>query len=128
MIDVSFLFLIFFLISTTFARPEGLLASKLPRQERARAVSLPLSPIVVRVRQAGARPEDYKIRVDHVPQAPANFNELAGILRQLQTQPGFDVDTPVVILPDGGVLWDHVVNAWNAALRAGARNVAFGGS
>lgn len=126
MIDVTFLLLLFFLVTTTFGRPEGILASDLPPEQGAASVSLPLSPIVVRVRQDGPRVEDYLIHIDHFERVPGNFTELADMLRALQREPGFDEHTPVVIVPDGSVAWDHVVNAWNAALRAGARTVVFG--
>ena len=126
MIDVTFLLLIFFLVTTTFGRPEGILASDLPRDQGAVSVSLPLSPIVIRVRQEGPGAEDYLIHIDHFNLLPRDFTELADVLRAIQQEPGFDEQTPVVIVPDGAVAWDHVVNAWNAALRAGARTVVFG--
>ena len=126
MIDVTFLLLLFFLVTTTFGRPEGILVSDLPPEQGAASVSLPLSPIVVRVRQEGPGAEDYLIYIDHFERLPGDFTELADMLRAIQREPGFDEHTPVVIVPDGAVAWDHVVNAWNAALRAGARTVVFG--
>jgi biopolymer transport protein ExbD len=128
MIDVTFLLLIFFLVTTTFERAEGILASKLPRDAGAPAVPLPLSPIVVRLTQTGPGGSDYTIGVDNVQSVPQDFERLADFLRQLQKKPGFDNRTPVIILADPGVRWDHVVNGWNAAVRCGYENIAFGGS
>ena len=92
MIDVTFLLLIFFLVTTRFERAEGLLASELPRESG----------------------------------APSSFDGLADALRAIQRRPGFDKDTPVVIVAENDVRWDHVVSCWNAALRAECTRIAFG--
>lgn len=126
MIDVTFLLLIFFLVTTTFERAEGLLTSQMPKQTSAPAVSLPLSPIVVRLTQTGPAIEDCTIRVDDFQETPESFDALVALLRRIHKQPGFDVDTPVVIIAEDRVRWDHVVRCWNAAIRAGCQRVAFG--
>lgn len=126
MIDVTFLLLIFFLVTTTFDPPEGLLASRLPRDTDRPGVALPISPVVLRLTQTGPEAGDFTIRVDHVETLPANFEELADLLAGIQEQPGFDEETPVVIIAGPEVKWDHVVNAWNAAVRCEYENIAFG--
>lgn len=126
MIDVTFLLLIFFLVTTTFERAEGLFASDLPRDTGVPSVALPISPIVVRLTQTGLGHDDVRIAIDHFTGAPKDFEALPGFLRQIQGQPGFDAQTPVVIIADNDVRWDHVVSCWNAALRAGCKRIAFG--
>ncbi len=126
MIDVTFLLLIFFLVTTTFERAEGLLTGQMPKDTRTLAVPLPLSPIVVRVTQTGPGHDDYSLRIDRFDVAPADIGELAGVLIRIHQQPGFDEKTPVVIVAENDVRWDHVVGCWNAALRAGCERVAFG--
>jgi biopolymer transport protein ExbD len=126
MIDMSFTFLIFFVVTTRFMLPEGILSSTMPRQgSAAAAVALPFSPIVVRIGWAGPGDDDYKIRVDRFANAPARFADLPEFLRGIQSEPGFDKDTPLVIVADDDVRWDHVVGCWNAALLAGCKNIAF---
>lgn len=125
MIDLTFLLLIFFLVTTTFERAEGLLASKLPRDTGAPGVALPISPIVVRVSRTGPGHDDYAIRIDHFDNAPAHAVELTEMLRRIQNQPGFDAKTPVVIAAKDDVKWDHVVGCWNAAVAAGYEQIAF---
>lgn len=125
MIDVTFLLLIFFLVTTTFERAEGILESRLPQTHTRATVSLPISPIVIRITQAGEDASDYTIRVDRFDHAPQKFAELSGFLVQLQQQSGFDRDTPIVIVAGNDVRWDHVVSCWNAALRAECNNIAF---
>ncbi len=125
MIDVTFLLLIFFLVTTTFERAEGLLASDMPRDDRGVDVALPISPIVIRLMQTGDGHDDFTFHIDHFDAAPENLAALPAFLVQIREQPGFDDETPVVIVADDGVRWDHVVNCWNAALRAGCKRVAF---
>ncbi len=126
MIDVSFLLLIFFLVTTTFERAEGILASDLPQLGAVPAVPLPVSPIVVRLTQTGPGHADYTIAVDRFQNVPQDFGALPDFLQQIHQQPGFDKQTPVVIVAENNVRWDHVVNCWNAALRAGCERIAFG--
>ena len=127
MIDVTFLLLIFFSVTTTFKRAEGYLGAKLPKDAGRVTVSLPISPIVVRIQQFGLGPGDYRLRIDNFLDAPATFADLTRFLENVQGNPGFSEDTPVVIAAEPDVAWDHVVNCWNAALRAGCKNIAFGG-
>ena len=125
MIDITFLLLIFFIITTTFDPPEGVLVSKLPGDNVA-TVPLPLSPIVVRLGVEGDEGIGYVITLDNSDQTPGDFNELASILASIQESPGFDEDTPVVIMAQQSVRWDHVVNCWNAAVRVKYKNIMFG--
>lgn len=125
MIDMTFLLFSFVLVTSTFERPEGILASEMPRQGGAIAVALPFSPIVIRLGQTGLGEQDYTIRVDRFANPPARFAELPDFLRGIQSEPGFDKETPVVIVADDDVSWDHVVSCWNAALLAECKNIAF---
>ena len=126
MIDVTFLLLIFFLVTTTFERAEGILTSDLPDVSGTQAVPLPISPIVVRLTQLGPGHDDYTITIDGFESAPNTMNNLSHFLREIQQQPGFDAQTPVVIVAQNDVRWDHIVACWNAALRANCEHIAFG--
>jgi biopolymer transport protein ExbD len=89
-------------------------------------VALPITPIIVRVQQYGPNAGDYRLKVDHFLNAPATFDELGEFLTSVQDNPGFSDETPVVIAAEADVAWDHVVGCWNAAVRAGCRNISFG--
>lgn len=125
MIDMTFIFLIFYLVTTTFDRPEGTLASKLPHTSGAVGVALPISPIVVRLSRTGPGADEYAIRIDHFDNVPGSAVELTETLRRIQGEPGFDAETPVVIVAQDDVPWDHVVGCWNAAVAAGYKQIAF---
>ena len=72
MIDMAFLFLIFFLVTTTFERAEGILSSDLPKDRNQPAVALPVSPIVIRLSRTGPRHEDYTLQIDAFKQGFLN--------------------------------------------------------
>ncbi len=126
MIDVTFLLLIFFSVTTTFRRAEGFLAAKLPKDAGRPVVAMPITPIIVRIEPADVGFGGYQLRVDHFVNAPATAGELVGFLREIHDQPGFSNETPVVLAATPDVAWDHVVACWNAALRANCNNISFG--
>ncbi len=127
MVDMSFTFLIFFVATTRWELPEGVMTSQMPRWtgQGASAVPLPETPVIVRLSQKPGEADEYAIRIDRFTEAPTSFGELAAFLDKLQTTPGFDENTPVVIVASDEVRWDHVVSCWNAALRAECKNIAF---
>lgn len=129
MIDMSFLLLIFFISTTRFQNPEGILTTDMPKWGggggRGTGVALPLSPIIVRLSALNADGLDCAVSLDRFAEAPKDLASLAGFLGGVLREPGFDKETPVVIVATDEVRWDHVVGCWNAALRAGCKNIAF---
>lgn len=128
MIDMTFLLLIFFVLTTSFHPPEGILGAKLTEAGPVPGrVALPISPIIVRVRTTGPAVADFAIQIDNFAAQPASFAELAQFLRDIRRNEGFDEETPVVIVAPADTTWEHVVECWNAAVRAACRNISFGG-
>ena len=129
MIDMSFLLLIFFMTTTRFAKPEGLLTSEMPKYAGGSgsgpAVPLPESPIILRLTPMGPGTNDYAICIDGFGQAPTRIDGLSDFVRGVQQRPGFDRRTPVIIMAHDEIRWDQVVKCWNAVLLAGCENVAF---
>ncbi len=117
-IDITFNLLIFFLVATTFKAAEGILPTELPREQGVlEATPLPISPIKIRIGQVGDGPGDYTIRLENWRRQPITFVDLTAQLEAIIEKPGFDQDTPVILLPDRNVQWDHVVNCFNAVRR-----------
>ncbi len=125
MIDLSFLLLVFFMTTTRFDRPEGLLASALPAVSGASGPALPFSPLVIRLKHEGPDSAEYRLVVDGFDDVPGTTAGLPEFLGGVQQLPGFDRHTPVVIVADNAVAWDHVVGCWNGVLRAGYKRIAF---
>lgn len=132
MIDVIFLLLIYFVITATFTPDEGVITSKLPAQEGMSSMKLPKPPkrpLNIVVSTAGQY--GYRVHIEGVPQTPSDFTHLRLILSKLQYAPKrsrsgpYPDDTPVMIKPDGTARWQHVVNAFNAAIGAQYSNVSF---
>ena len=117
-IDITFNLLIFFLVATTFKAAEGILPSEVPTEQGVlEATPLPVSPIRIRLTQIADGPSDYEIRIDNLRRSPNTFVELTAVLEGLIEKPGFDRDTPVILIPGSDVEWDHVVNCFNAVRR-----------
>lgn len=125
MVDMALLLLKFFIITTTFAQLEGTLSARMPRVSGAVSVPLPIQPIIVNVSVSEDDPQGCSIRLEGLAQPVQDFESLHHLLLQLQQRPGFDAQTPVVVRGESDVAWDHMVSAWNAALRAGYQTVAF---
>jgi biopolymer transport protein ExbD len=131
MLDVTFQLLIFFILTASFAKGEGILPADLPAGPSAQSSEdpePPEQPLNIMLRSLGG--QDISIEVEGMSSPPANFNELHQKLKSVQrtdsnpTAP-FAPDDPVIIHPDQTVGWGHVVNAFNAAIRAEYSNVHF---
>ena len=123
MIDVTFLLLLFFLLTLTFREAEGLIPGTLPGdmtgepQPDAPSVYIKISPApgnpVLAVFEM--KGENRQIR-----QAEELFQKLQGRRRVAG-----GAELPVVIEPRKDVLWEHVVNCFNQAVRAGFKKIGF---
>ena len=131
MIDVIFLLLIYFVITANFAVDEGVLSAKLPAAPGLSDSSPkpPQRPLRILVSSAGRY--GYRLGIEGLAEAPPDFVALARTLTYLQHDPQrglrgpYKDDHPVIVAPDGLVRWQHVVNAFNAAVTARYRNVSF---
>ena len=129
MIDVVFNLLFFFLLVSRFGPQEGMLPARLPAQKGAVAVDVPRTPLRIRLQVDPQTPTHCQASIDLPHEAPMAFGELAGRLRRIRQEvPGFDADTPIHLVAGDKVAWDHVVNAYNAALVAEYQKIFFAGS
>ncbi|MGE3182104.1 MAG: ExbD/TolR family protein [Phycisphaerae bacterium] len=126
MVDVIMVLLVFFLIGASFgAMREGMLQTTLdanvgPGGSAAIDVT-PRIRIALRDADRGAAGE---IIVMDQPIAQGDFSALRAFLEK-RRQGGIDADNPVVLAAEPNVRWDFVVQAMDAAMRAGFRNVQF---
>lgn len=134
MIDVVFLLLVFFVCTVRFERNEAVYTLDLPQRGRtADPLALQERPLVIRVgaRASGGVPID--LQADGLRERPASFDALAAALTRVRrsTAPGaanaglFVADHPVLIEPSSDCGWQDAVDAFNAAVRAGFRNIGF---
>lgn len=131
LIDVLFLLMIFFVIGGTFQASEGVLISRMFQSQRgvggaSTLPPMPLSPIVLEFTAQAGNPGDYLVRVRGSERGLKNVEGLAVEMQRLMESDAFDADTPVVLACDDVILWEIVAEGWNAVLRAGFRDVAFG--
>jgi biopolymer transport protein ExbD len=126
MIDVVFLLLFFFLAVSRFHEVEGMLPSELPRQLAAARTDIPHTPIRIRFQAADSIENGCSVTIDNFHEKPLEIAQLAELLTNIKDRtPGYTATTPVHLLADDRIRWDHVVNAYNAALAAGYEQVFF---
>jgi biopolymer transport protein ExbD len=126
MIDVVFQLLIYFIITASFTEGEGVITANFPVGSGGAPDPLKLEqPIKITVASKGEA--GYRLAVDKSPTDPSTFGDLYKMLEGMQESHGgyFKDDNPVVIQPTADVRWQHVVNAFNAAIRAKFKNIAF---
>ncbi|MCE9590285.1 MAG: biopolymer transporter ExbD [Planctomycetes bacterium] len=137
MLDMAFNILIFFILTANFAAGEGVLTAKLPEPPDpeillTKAREIPKNPIVINVSSAGSG--GYNLNIEGSVASTRDFTELQSQLSQMQSDPAhgragaYKSDNPVVIRSDGGVRWQHVVNAFNAAISARYSDISFAAS
>jgi len=123
MVDVIFLLLVFFVITASFIDDEGTLLATLPGNTRPEPPSPTPEPTAVLIELASA--DDgvtYTLRANG--RAIDGVTDLHAYLVHRQTA-GMHRDDPVEIKPQGTVRWQHVVNVFNACVRADLESVGF---
>ena len=112
LIDVVFLLLIFFMVTTTFVQ-EGRLSLELPEADT-EAVTEPAEPVQVLVSQEG----DYA--VNGRPLADRGIDTVRAALRDASND---DATLPMVITSDGGAPLQAVVRVMDAAGQLGFERI-----
>ena len=132
MIDVIFQLLIYFVITASFSVNEGIVSAKLPKQKgQGDSPEDPEPPEQkLKIFLTSVPPSGYRLRVKG--RGPVeNFDRLGELLKTMQYNPEtggsgvYKPDNPVIIEPEGRVRWQHVVNAFNAAVYARYENISF---
>ncbi len=130
MIDVIFLLLVYFVVTANFATGEGVLTTNLPSNAAGDFAidAPPVMPLRVYLyagdNAQASGGEGYKIRIVGQTDQPQTFSALATTLEQLSKH--MNTSDPVIIQPVGQVKWEHVLGAFNAAVKAKFQNVQFG--
>lgn len=124
MIDVTFQLLIFFLLAFQLRQPEGLIPATLPQVVGETDVQPLARPIHIVIRPVGDNNDDALYEIERYPTPTADPNEVYSVLQARKKAAGTS-KVPVVIKPREDVKWRFVVEAFNAAVRAKLKNVAF---
>lgn len=129
MIDLVFLLLFFFLVVSRFGAREGVLPTQIPSQSAAMPMEVPRAPLRIRLLGDAAHPTMCRATIDHFNETPIPMSELAPALEKIRSQDiGFDSQAPVHLLAPDQIAWDHVVNAYNAAMAARFEKIYFAGA
>ena len=134
MLDVTFQLLIFFILTANFAVDEGVLPADLPAGTPpvpTESTPPPDEPITIKVNSLGEDGATLWVKNESIPNG--DFQELYTKLQSWRFDPKtnpqgyYKADNPIIIAPSQTVKWTHVVNAFNAVIRAKYTNVSFSG-
>lgn len=134
MIDVVFLLLIYFMAATSFKMGEGIFRLDLPERGSAWQETDPFQlddePLRIAVSSLGAQRDAYRVRLSGPYEQPLSFDDLLEFLRSRRLSPYapgglFAPDHPIIVEGATGARWEHVVEAFSVAMRAGYTNITF---
>ena len=126
MIDIVFQLLLFFLLACQFRANEGQIAANLPDISGPPPKIVSVDPIDITLRAYGTDELGVLITVQNTDAPMTTAEELYNYLMQMKQRHGEKADeVPVTIKPLGNVRWNHVVNAFNQAIRADYKKVGF---
>jgi biopolymer transport protein ExbD len=113
LIDVAFLLIVFFLVSTSFVKPEKTIDILLPRAEQAQKTPAESNTLIVNVRESGLTVVDGRVL--------SEYEELVALMRNArENKPNLQV----VVRGDKRARHEHVVRVMNAALEAGIEGMS----
>ncbi|MGC9455078.1 MAG: ExbD/TolR family protein [Phycisphaerae bacterium] len=125
MIDVTFLLLLYFILTANVSPEEGNIPGTLPRQSGVAAEQeVPLKPIRVNVSPLGSQRQDAQYAIAGEGVSLESPQELYSRLLGRRDALGTD-EIPIIIDPMGDVRWKFVLEAYNQAVRAKYKNVGF---
>lgn len=127
MIDVVFQLLLFFLLACQFRQAEGQIPANLPDISGPAQATPFVDPIKITLRATGQDNMGVLIEVQHANVRLRSAEELYAYLVKMAKiyGEGSTKKVPVVIKPLGNVMWEHVVNAFNQAIRANYKQIGF---
>ena len=123
MIDVTFLLLLFFLLTFTFRDVEGVLPHLMLGGPGDGPDVIEVPPIRIRLAAVGRARESVRYEVGPTTVVARGPRELYRTLTSLREK--VSGETPVIIQPHGSVRWQYAVEACNQARRATFQNVQF---
>jgi len=130
MIDVTFLLLVYFMAATEFTKVEETYGLEVPAGEAAGPADpfdLAPPPLRVIVISTGPGPEDCTVRLDGPYPPPETLDGLLEFLRSRRVGGGsqalFEPDHPILVDPDPEARWEHALEAFSIAVRAGYHRV-----
>lgn len=113
LLDVVFLLLVFFLVSTSFVRPEKSIDIKLPAAEQAAEPANEKRTVVVNVRKTGLLVVDQRVLT-------GDQDLVQTLMRARKAGPNLSV----VIYGDRSAAHKHIVKVMNAALKVGIEDMS----
>ena len=125
MIDVTFLLLIYFLLTTTFRQAEGQIPGTLPRSGSSGAATMERlrTPIKITLHPTGEANEGVAYEISGVHERIVDPQILKSVLKGRRDAGG--AESPVIINARRDVRWRFVVEVFNQVVANEFKNIAF---
>ena len=125
MIDVTFLLLIYFLLTAVFRQAEGQIPGTLPRAGTSGVATMDKlqTPIKITLHPTGEANEGVAYEVSGVHERIADPEILKSVLKGRKEAGG--AGSPVIINARRDVRWRYVVEVFNQVVANGFKNIAF---
>ena len=125
MIDVTFLLLLFFIMTMQFRPAKGQIPADLPREQGIVAGnSTPLEPITIYLHKGATADQMPGVEISRHNVTIGSWEDLYANLKAIQEQFGSQ-EIPIIVQPDGNVPWASVINAYNQAVRGQFKTIGF---
>lgn len=125
MVDVVMVILIFFMLGTSFAMPEGVIPMQLPSDiGPGGAANVTVVPVVRIALMEDADGDACRIIVMERALPENSFHALRGFMTEKRAA-GADPLGPILIAAEPGVAYQQVIHAMDACVRAGFSNIQF---
>lgn len=129
MIDVIFQLLIYFIITANFMIDEGTILASLPGNAAPPTEEPPPDVVPIKINMLSSNDGvTYKLEIDEgMGVSRKEVNNVSELYAYFNDRVGSDMkaDDPVQINPQNDVRWQHVVNVFNACVRAELESVGF---
>ena len=125
MIDVVFLLLIYFLLTSNFRAKEGYLPIALPQENQSTTATLLVEPLIITVHSITESQCEVSMGPEITITATDSFAEMATVLNDLLILQGRAISDPIKLMPAPQSQWHHVVKAYDALWQNNMTNIIF---
>jgi|GEM_PF-5658086 len=125
MIDVVFLLLIYFLLTSNFRAKEGYLPISLPEENQQTTTTRMVEPLDVTVTSITDGQCEITLGEGDIIFIDNDFGKLINALKEIVTTHGRNASDPIKLKPAPQSQWHHVVQTYDALWESNMTNIIF---
>jgi biopolymer transport protein ExbD len=125
MIDIVFLLLIYFLLTSNFRFKEGFLPISLPQENQQSPATMMIEPLEISVTSITDAQCEITIGTGNIIFINNDFTKLRNALNEIVIKHGRTVTDPIKLKPAPQSQWHHVVQTYDALWQSNMTNIIF---